>query len=122
LNKLGSVISSAIQLGLNAHGSEKGSISPKTYLVLVALQCLGLPLALLISPPEKLIREDGKKPTFGTKKVTWKGQAKAFGKLFKRKEIVLLLPIFITEQWGQTYNGTYYPTYPKSSRGIANDV
>jgi hypothetical protein len=50
LNKLGSVIAGAIQLALNAKTNTKGSISPQTYLVLVALQCLGLPLSLLISP------------------------------------------------------------------------
>ncbi|KAF2091113.1 MFS general substrate transporter [Saccharata proteae CBS 121410] len=126
LNKLGSVISSAIQLALNAERSQTGSISTKTYLVLIGLQCLGLPLALLISPPEKLIREDGSKPVLyvvdgaeGEKKKKGKlevrkefgRQMKAFGKVIRRKEILLLLPIFISEQWGQTYQGNYLAAY-----------
>lgn len=111
INKLGSVIAGAIQLALNANGTAKGSISPKTYLVLVALQCLGPVFALLISPPDKLIRSDGSKPTLGNPNRTWKSEAIALGKTFKCKELLLLLPIFISSQWGQTYNGNFLAAY-----------
>ncbi|KAL3419188.1 duf895 domain membrane protein [Phlyctema vagabunda] len=111
LNKLGSVIAGAIQLAINAKGSSKGSIAPNTYLVLVALQCLGLPLSLSISPPEKLIRSDGTKPVFHNPNRTIKTEIIALGRLFTRKEILLLLPIFISSQWGQTYNGNFLAAY-----------
>jgi hypothetical protein len=111
LGKLGQIIGSSIQLALNDQMDQKGSISLDTYLVLVGLQCLGLPLSLLLSPPEKLIREDGTKPTFTARKKTFLGEAKAFWKIATRKQIALLVPIFITVQWGQTYEGNFLAKY-----------
>jgi MFS family permease len=111
LSKLGQIIGSSIQLALNAQIDQKGSISLDTYLVLVGLQCLGLPLSLLLSPPEKLIREDGTKPTFSARKKTFLGEVKAFWKIATRKHIALLIPIFITVQWGQTYEGNFLAKY-----------
>ncbi|KAF4309865.1 MFS general substrate transporter [Botryosphaeria dothidea] len=111
LGKLGSIIGTAIQLAINKDGDQTGAIAPKTYLVLVALQCLGLPLAFLISPPHKLIREDGKTPTFSAQSKDFKTQTLAFLRLFKRKEVILLIPAFITAQWGVTYQGNYLTAY-----------
>jgi hypothetical protein len=41
--------------------NKRGKVGYSTYLILIALQCLGLPLALLISPSEKVIHGDGTK-------------------------------------------------------------
>ncbi|KAF7557268.1 hypothetical protein G7Z17_g807 [Cylindrodendrum hubeiense] len=60
----GTVIGSSVQLSLNVHNSSQGSVTPNTYLALIALSCLGLPLSLTISPPDKLLRTDGTVPTF----------------------------------------------------------
>lgn len=79
--------------------------------MLIALQCLGLPLALLVSPPEKLIRSDGTRPTFNNRNRTLKGELRALGAVLKRKEILLLLPIFIGQGWGGTYNGNFMAAY-----------
>ncbi|KAK8205133.1 major facilitator superfamily domain-containing protein [Phyllosticta capitalensis] len=111
LNKLGSIIASAIQLALNKDGSETGSISTKTYLVLIAIQCLGLPLALLLAPPDKLVRTDGKTPTFSRHGRSWRAQTKEFFRILRRKEMLLLIPAFITSEWGQTYQGNYLAAY-----------
>ncbi|TEA18663.1 UNC93-like protein [Colletotrichum sidae] len=86
LGKLGSIIATAIQLALNKDGDTTGSISPSTYLVLVAIQCLGLPLALLLSPPEKLARRDGTKPTFADPRRSFKTQLGAFAAQSRRRE------------------------------------
>ncbi|KAK0659241.1 hypothetical protein DIS24_g4190 [Lasiodiplodia hormozganensis] len=111
LGKLGSIIGTAIQLALNASGDTTGAIAPKTYLVLIALQCLGLPLALLLSPPHKLIRTDGKQPTFSSTAKDFRTQTRAFLRIFKRKEVALLIPAFVTAQWGVTYQGNYLAAY-----------
>lgn len=105
------MIAGAIQLALNADSSEKGSVSPKTYIVLIALQCCGLPLTLLISPPEKVIRSDGSKVVFSNKGRNWRSEFKALGSVFRRKEIILLLPIFVSAGWAQTYNGNFAAAY-----------
>ncbi|RSL48129.1 hypothetical protein CEP51_015677 [Fusarium floridanum] len=111
LGKLGSIIASAIQLGLNKDSSSKGAISTKTYLVLIAIQCLGLPLALLLAPAHKLVRSDGKKPTFGSTNRSFKAQVRGYLAQFRRREVLLLIPAFITAQWGVTYQGNYLAAY-----------
>ncbi|KAK8231273.1 hypothetical protein BKA81DRAFT_383711 [Phyllosticta paracitricarpa] len=111
LNKLGSIIGSAIQLALNKDGSTTGSISTQTYLALVAIQCLGLPLAFLLSPPDKLIRTDGKKPTFSSHGRSWRAQTTEFFHILRHKDMLLLIPAFISSEWGQTYKGSYLTAY-----------
>jgi len=64
LNKIGRLIASSIQLGISVNqedSNKAGSIDPQVYLLLIGLTCAGLPLSLLISPPEKVIRRDGTK-------------------------------------------------------------
>jgi hypothetical protein len=61
LRELGQLIGASIQLSLNIKQNKRGKVGYSTYLVLIGLQCLGLPLALLLSPPEKVIRPDGTK-------------------------------------------------------------
>lgn len=111
IGKLGSIIAASIQLSLNSDKDKTGAISPKTYIVLIAIQCLGLPLALLLSPPDKLVRDDGRKPTFANQNRTFKNQLVGFLQQFKRKEIVLFIPAYITAQWGITYQGNYMAAY-----------
>ncbi|KAI3544096.1 hypothetical protein CSPX01_05851 [Colletotrichum filicis] len=111
LGKLGSIIATAIQLAINKDSDTTGAISPSTYLVLVAIQCLGLPLSLLLAPPKKLIRKDGKKPIFANSQRTFKTQFRGFLAQFKRREVLLLIPAFITAQWGVTYQGNYMAAY-----------
>ncbi|KAF4782446.1 hypothetical protein HER10_EVM0012422 [Colletotrichum scovillei] len=111
LGKLGSIIATAIQLAINKDSNTTGAISPSTYLVLVAIQCLGLPLSLLLAPPDKLIRKDGKRPIFANSQRTFKTQFRGFLAQFKRREVLLLIPAFITAQWGVTYQGNYMAAY-----------
>ncbi|KAI5262803.1 hypothetical protein E4T47_09200 [Aureobasidium subglaciale] len=114
LNKIGRSIASSIQLGISVHqkGSDKtGAIDPQVYLVLIGLTCAGLPLSLLLSPPEKVIRRDGTKPVFTSRQTTLKQGCKDFWGVCKTKHIFMLIPIFITAQWGQTYNGNYLAAY-----------
>lgn len=110
LNKIGTIISSSILLALNVGNSQQGATSPKAYLVLIALQCLGLPLALLISPVDKLIRKDGTKPKVPPRTTLLEG-FRRFWHVLRRKEIAALVPIFLTNQWAQTYEGNYLTTY-----------
>jgi len=113
ISKLGSVIAGAIELALNVDGAEKGSITPSTYLILLGIQCFGLPLAFLISPPDRLIRSDGSRPSVHTAAAlrSWESELHELGSLLRRKEILLLLPVFISSQWGQTYNGNFLAAY-----------
>lgn len=111
LNKIGSLIASIIELGLNVTSDATGAISPTTYLVLVGLSCAGLPLSLLLSSPDKLIRRDGTKPTAHSVHTPIKQGFKDFWTVCRSKPVYMLVPIFITAQWGQTYNGNYLVAY-----------
>lgn len=57
----GPLLGGAIVLALNndANAKMKGKVGYQTYLVFIALQCLAAPIALLLTPPEKVQRADG---------------------------------------------------------------
>lgn len=108
LRELGQLIGASIQLSLNVKTQNRGKVGYTTYLILIALQCLGLPLALLISRPEKVIRPDGTKLAVPAKtKVAVKDEFRKIWALFKRREMYLLVPIMVGFQWNGTYLGIY---------------
>ncbi|KAJ4262958.1 hypothetical protein NW762_006571 [Fusarium torreyae] len=111
LRELGQLIGSSIQLSLNVGSGKRGRVGYTTYLVLIALQCLGLPLALLISPPNKVIRADGSKIPAPQTKRSIKEQCKRWGALLRRKQFFLLIPILVGFNWNSTYLGIYLVNY-----------
>lgn len=107
---VGSLIGGAINLALNAKDTKTGKVGYTTYLVLIAIQCCGLPLALLLSPPDKVIRDDGTKVP-QLKNTTWITEGKAVWKLIRTRRILLLIPVFIVGNWGSVYTSNYFATY-----------
>ena len=111
LRELGQLIGSSIQLSLNVKADKRGKVGYSTYLILIGLQCLGLPLAFLISKPEQVIRGDGTRipdPTKG------KVISKEFGKLFRllrTKRVFLLIPILVGFNWNNSYQSIYMTNY-----------
>lgn len=97
-------------------------MSYNTYLALIGLQCIGLPAALLLSPPDKVIRDDGTKP-LSTKgqKITFRQEAKNILETLRRPHMLLLIPIFIVGTWGTTYQSNYLTAYfSVRSRALAS--
>lgn len=114
LRELGQLIGASVQLSLNVKDSKTGKVSYTTYLVLIALQCLGLPLALLLSPPKKIIRRDGSNITLAikpTEKVTLMDELRKLWALVRKKQMYLLIPILVGFQWNSTYLGIYLTKY-----------
>uniref|UniRef100_A0A0D2XKK5 DUF895 domain membrane protein n=1 Tax=Fusarium oxysporum (strain Fo5176) TaxID=660025 RepID=A0A0D2XKK5_FUSOF len=111
LRELGQLIGSSIQLSLNVESGKRGRVGYTTYLVLIALQCLGLPLALLVSPPNKVIRPDGSKLPHTQTNKSIKEQCRRWGALIKRKQFFLLIPILVGFNWNSTYLGIYLVNY-----------
>jgi MFS family permease len=60
LFNLATLIGGGINLGLNIHIDQPGGLSPKTYLVFVALQAIAPLVSLLLSNPKQVQRSDGK--------------------------------------------------------------
>ncbi|KAF4822725.1 UNC93-like protein [Colletotrichum siamense] len=111
LRELGQLIGASIQLSLNSKNGQRGKVGYSTYLVLIALQCLGLPLALLVSPPEKVIRRDGRRVADPAQKKAVMGEFRKWWGLMKKKEFFLLIPILIGFNWNSTYQGIYLTKY-----------
>ncbi|KAF4988050.1 hypothetical protein FGRMN_10006 [Fusarium graminum] len=121
LRELGQLIGSSIQLSLNVGSGKKGRVGYTTYLVLIALQCLGLPLAFLISSPEKVIRSDGSKLPRPKTNTSIKEQFRRWGALIRRKQFFLLIPILVGFNWNTTYLGIYLVRYfSVRSRALAS--
>lgn len=111
LRELGQLIGSSIQLSLNVHSNKKGKVGYSTYLILIALQCLGLPLAFLISPPEKVIRPDGTKLPDPTKGKSLKKEFRKLFRLLLTRRVYLLIPILVGFNWNNTYQSIYLTKY-----------
>ncbi|GAT18859.1 similar to DUF895 domain membrane protein [Aspergillus luchuensis] len=67
----GPIVGGAIELGLNAQNSGKGTVSASTYIVFIVLMCLGLPIGLCLSPAEKVQRKDRTLVVVHTQATTW---------------------------------------------------
>ncbi|CRK22403.1 hypothetical protein HYQ45_012096 [Verticillium longisporum] len=111
LRELGQLIGSSIQLSMNVKSGQRGRVGYTTYLVLIALQCLGLPLALLISPPQKVIRPDGRRLPDPTKNKAIMGEFRKWWKLLRTRQFCLLIPILVGFNWNNTYLGIYLVRY-----------
>ncbi|KAF2020453.1 MFS general substrate transporter [Aaosphaeria arxii CBS 175.79] len=106
----GPIVGGAINLGLNANRKTAGSVSSSTYIVFIVLMCLGLPIALCLSPASKVWRKDGTK-VVTSKAPTWLGEFKAVGKLFVSRRILLLLPAFFISYFYNGFMSTWLTTY-----------
>lgn len=56
---LGQIVGGVISLAKNYHNTHGSTIATDTFLVFVAIEACGLPISLLISPSEKVRRQDG---------------------------------------------------------------
>ncbi|PVH75196.1 MFS general substrate transporter [Cadophora sp. DSE1049] len=111
LRELGQLIGSSIQLSLNVKKNQRGKVGYETYLILIGLQCAGLPLSFLISPPEKVIRADGAKLEDPTKNKAVLKEFRRAWALLKTRRVFLLLPILIGFNWNGTYLNIYLTKY-----------
>ena len=87
------LLGGAIVLDLNAGLRTKRKISSETYLVFIALQCVAAPVALLVSPPEKVQRADGSKVVMEAR-TSFKDELTAIWATSMRRDVLLLLPVF----------------------------
>jgi hypothetical protein len=104
------VVGGAINLGLNANRKTAGSVSSSTYIVFIVIMCLGLPVALLLSPANKIWRKDGTR-VVTSQASSWGKEFKAVGKLFISQRILLLLPAFFISYFYNGFTSTWLTTY-----------
>lgn len=106
----GPIVGGAINLGLNAQKSTSGSVGSSTYIVFIVIMCLGLPIALCLSPAEKVHRSDGTKVVV-SKAATWGAEFKAVWDLMRSRRILLLLPAFFISYFYNGFMSTWLTTY-----------
>lgn len=97
----GPIVGGAINLSLNAQKSTSGSVSSSTYIVFIVIMCLGLPIALCLSPAEKVWRRDGTRVVID-RQASLAAEFKAVFDLLRSRRILLLLPAFFISYF---YNG-----------------
>ncbi|CEJ83055.1 Putative DUF895 domain membrane protein [[Torrubiella] hemipterigena] len=107
----GPLVGGLIVLILNhsAEAKKKGKVDSQTYLIFIALQCIAAPVALLLSPPAKVQRADGSKIIINAQP-SFKGEFKALWNVCKRKDILILLPLFWAAYFNQ-YSGNFQTYY-----------
>ncbi|KAF1851324.1 MFS general substrate transporter [Cucurbitaria berberidis CBS 394.84] len=106
----GPCLGGAINLGLNANRKTTGSVTSATYIVFIVIMCLGLPIALCLSPARKVWRKDGTR-IVTHRAATWGAEFKAVGKLFVSRRILLLLPAFFISYFYNGFVSTWLTTY-----------
>lgn len=97
----GPIVGGAINLSLNAQTATSGSVSASTYVVFIVIMCLGLPIALLLSPADKIWRRDGTR-VLVHREATLGRELRAVWDLLRSRRIALLLPAFFISYF---YNG-----------------
>ncbi|KAF7514503.1 hypothetical protein G7054_g15258 [Neopestalotiopsis clavispora] len=107
----GPLLGGAIVLALNHSAGQKakGKVGSETYLIFVALQCVAAPLALALSPPDKVQRADGSRVVIKAEK-SFRAEFHALWQTSKRKDVLLLLPIFWAAYFNQ-YTGNFQTYY-----------
>ncbi|RAL09408.1 uncharacterized protein BO97DRAFT_351842 [Aspergillus homomorphus CBS 101889] len=106
----GPIVGGAISLGLNAQTSSKGTISAGTYIVFIVIMCLGLPIALCLSPAEKVQRKD-RTLVVVHKQATWAAEFKAAIKLIGTRRVLMLLPAFFISYFYNAFSSTWLTDY-----------
>ncbi|TQB74920.1 hypothetical protein MPDQ_003951 [Monascus purpureus] len=71
LQNLGGSLGGIISLGLNAKMNHSGRVSDSTYYAFISIMCLGLPAALAVPRPDKVIRGDGSRTRLEYYMWTW---------------------------------------------------
>lgn len=107
----GPLVGGAIVLALNndAAAKAKGKVGYETYLVFIALQCVAAPVALVLTPPEKVQRRDGSKVIIRVEK-SMGDEFRALWTASRRRDVLLLLPVFWAAYFNQYSSNfqTYY--------------
>ncbi|WVF65293.1 hypothetical protein IAT40_000017 [Kwoniella sp. CBS 6097] len=106
----GPIVGGAINLGLNANRSTAGSVGSSTYIVFIVIMCLGLPIALCLSPAHKVWRKDGTRVVV-YKQATWAAEFQAVAKLAVSKRIILLVPAFFISYFYNPFISTWLTNY-----------
>ena len=96
-------------------------MATNTYLIFLAIECLGFPVSWLISPPHKVVRSDGM-PIILAAKHPWKIEFKIMGRAFIQKRTLLVIPVAINSFFyggiAYTYLATFFSVRARALSGV----
>ncbi|KAL7789947.1 major facilitator superfamily domain-containing protein [Trichoderma ceciliae] len=87
---MGQIIGGAVNLSLNIDRNEAGKVSYTVYIVFIAIQAAGALIALLLSRPHHIERQDGRKVQLSIVESPWY-EIKATAKAFIRPQFLLIV-------------------------------
>ncbi|WWD18878.1 hypothetical protein CI109_103333 [Kwoniella shandongensis] len=109
MRNLGPIVGGAILLGLNISTKGTGSVSLNSYAAIMSIMCLCPFVALLLASPERVQRKDGSKIV--VTKTNAKTELKRTLTFLSSRKVLLLLPIFFTSWFYDSYISTFGATY-----------
>ncbi|EIW54389.1 uncharacterized protein TRAVEDRAFT_132311, partial [Trametes versicolor FP-101664 SS1] len=102
----GQLIGGAVNLGLNSKNGEAGKVSYTVYIVFIVLQSLAPFAGLLLTPPKKVERSDGRAVKLEIQGST-KSELVATVKLFCTREFLLIVPLIAQAVFSEAVMFTY---------------
>lgn len=116
---MGPIVGGAILLSLNVRTNGTGSISLNSYAVFVGITSAAPFIALLLAPAAKVQRTDGTKVV--VRPTNWRNELKSSYRTLTSRKILLLVPLFFTSWWADSFVSTYNATYlTVRSRALAS--
>lgn len=109
----GQILGGAINLGVNVHGNQAGSVSYAVLIVFIVLQALGPFVGLLVSPPESVHRNDGQRVHLQIKNkdnhqhTFWLDDLRAMATLFIRPDFLAMIPLVAQAAYMEAVMFTY---------------
>ncbi|OJT06505.1 hypothetical protein TRAPUB_2664 [Trametes pubescens] len=102
----GQLIGGAVNLGLNSKNGHAGKVSYTVYIVFIVLQSLAPFAGLLLTPPKKVERSDGRAVKLEIQGST-KSELLATVKLFCTREFLLIVPLIAQAVFSEAVMFTY---------------
>lgn len=106
----GSVCGSVIGFVINYKTVKKGNLDDAFYIALMSLMALGTFVGLTLSPPSKIVRNNGERIRIQPFP-TWTGEVIATLKLFFDWRMVVLIPMFLSSNWFYAYQFTTFQSW-----------
>ena len=116
-----------MNLGLNAHRDQRGSVSYQVYQVFIALQAAAPFVGLLLTAPEKVQRTDGVTVSCGIPRSQsiWK-EMKETGKLFLSTRFLLVIPLIAESVFAEavffSYQGLWFTVRARALASFLSGV
>lgn len=125
--ELGGIVSSSIYLGLSAKNDKAGHFGYSVYYVTIAIMCAGLPIALLLSPTNKVRHADGTPlDTRVLERGTWRQEYARLFHLLSRRDVALILPFalyaYFYYSFAHTYNTRHFSVRGRSLISLLTEV